>query len=375
MTIERTLIVGTGAPARALLEAIAAQPRCALSVVGMADDGDGGAGVPFSDRVCGPLDELDAIIQRLQPDRIIVAMGDRRGRLPMSALVEARVRGVQVEDAANAYERVTGKVAIESLNPSALVASTHFKKTYADLVLGHALSLIVSAAALVLLMPLYGLIALAIAIDSGRPILFVHDRAGVGGRRFRLLKFRTMRPSGTPTSEWVRDNGDRVTRVGALLRKYRLDELPQLINVLCGDMNLVGPRPHPVTNVDLFAREIPYYSVRASVRPGLTGWAQVHQGYANDLAEETEKMRYDLYYIKHMSLWLDLRILWRTIGIVLGGREVMAPRAAAPNVCRPASYDRLRFGQGPLLAFARHATRLPRGSERNGARVDSTGPV
>jgi len=147
----------------------------------------------------------------------------------------------------------------------------------------------------------------------------------VGGGRFRMLKFRTMRPADGPTSEWVCDNGHRITRVGRWLRRYRLDELPQLINVVRGELNLVGPRPHPVTNFELFTQKIPFYSLRSVVRPGLTGWAQVRQGYANSLEEETEKMRHDLYYIKHMSAWLDLRILLRTVGIVLSGHESPNP--------------------------------------------------
>jgi lipopolysaccharide/colanic/teichoic acid biosynthesis glycosyltransferase len=122
-----------------------------------------------------------------------------------------------------------------------------------------------------------------------------------------------MRVVDCPTSEWANDNSDRITRVGKWLRKFRLDELPQFVNIIRGDMNLVGPRPHPVSNIELFGEEIPYYSLRAVVRPGITGWAQVRLGYANNLEEETEKMRYDLYYIKRLSFWLDLRILFDTV--------------------------------------------------------------
>jgi exopolysaccharide biosynthesis polyprenyl glycosylphosphotransferase len=267
-----------------------------------------------------PLSQLGSMIAELRPDRIVVALADRRGRLPMADLLQARVRGVVVEDAVDCYERLTGKIAIESLTPGGLIASRDFRKTHADLAFGHVVSLLVSMAALVVLSPLFAIIALAIRFDSAGPVLFVHDRVGLGGRRIKLLKFRTMRPATGPTSEWERDNGDRITRVGRWLRKYRLDELPQLINVLRGDLNLVGPRPHPTSNVDLFSREIPYYSLRSVIRPGLTGWAQVRQGYANGLVEETEKMRYDLYYIKHMSAWLDLRILLQTIQTVVMGR-------------------------------------------------------
>jgi lipopolysaccharide/colanic/teichoic acid biosynthesis glycosyltransferase len=154
-----------------------------------------------------------------------------------------------------------------------------------------------------------------------------------------------MRPATAETSAWVRDNVDRITRVGRVLRKFRLDELPQFFNVLRGDMNLVGPRPHPVVNYELFTREIPYYALRAAVRPGVTGWAQVRYGYANNLEEETEKMRYDLYYVKHLSIWLDLRILVDTVGVVVTGLGSMSADA------RPGLADTLPLGPEP-----RHAT-------------------
>src|SRR5206468_2150274 len=232
-------------------------------------------------------------------------------------------------------------IASEALTPTGFVSSRDFRKSHADLAFGHALSLLVSAIALLLFLPLLLLIAVAIKLDSAGPVLFVQERAGAGGRRFKLLKFRTMRPCERSTSEWVRDNNDRITRVGIVLRKYRLDELPQLVNVLRGEMNLVGPRPHPVSNVRLFTEKIPYYSLRAVVRPGLTGWAQVRQGYANSLEEETEKMRYDLYYIKHMSAWLDLRILVRTAQAVLLGRD--ASRTASAHAARVRPAPRVHF--------------------------------
>jgi lipopolysaccharide/colanic/teichoic acid biosynthesis glycosyltransferase len=181
------------------------------------------------------------------------------------------------------------------------------------------------------------LIALAIRLDSPGPVLFVQDRVGLRGRHFRLLKFRTMLCGGPTTSEWVRDNEDRITRVGRWLRKFRFDELPQFVNILRGDMNLVGPRPHPVSNFTLFAERIPYYMLRSSVRPGVTGWAQIRHGYANNLDEEIEKMRYDLYYIKHLSFWFDVRILVDTVKVVLFGWESpRTPAYASDRIARPA---------------------------------------
>ena len=332
---ERVLIVGTSELARQLVEKFAGGGAGRQRLAGVVDDLDE-RDVRSATRLAGPLARLGAVITDLRPDRIVVALADRRGRLPMSALLEARVRGVVVEDGVECYERLTGKIPIESLAPSHLVSSREFRKSHLDLAFGHALSLIVSAAALVALAPLFAVIALSIRLDSPGPVLFVQDRIGWRGRRFRLFKFRTMRPSGERRSEWARDNEDRVTRIGRWLRKYRLDELPQLINVVRGELNLVGPRPHPVCNFELFARGIPFYSLRSVVRPGLTGWAQVRQGYANSLEEETEKMRYDLYYIKHMSAWLDLRILSSTIPMVLFGSGSEAPRDSKAAK-RPAS--------------------------------------
>jgi exopolysaccharide biosynthesis polyprenyl glycosylphosphotransferase len=324
---DRTLIVGASPLARKLLEEIAVRRDGPDRVVGIADDVSDSLESPFRELLAGPLARLGMIIEELHPDRIVVALADRRGRLPMRELLEARVRGVAIEDGVDVYERLTGKLAIESLTPSNLISSRDFRKSRLDVAFGRSASIVASAVGLVVLAPLVGLIALAVKLDSRGPIFFVHDRVGLRGRRFKLIKFRTMRPVDRTTSEWACDNSDRITRVGRWLRKFRLDELPQLINVIRGEMNLIGPRPHPVSNFQLFLENIPYYSLRSVIRPGLTGWAQVRQGYANSLKEETEKMRYDLYYIKHMSVWLDLRILLRTVRIVFGGLESNAGAA------------------------------------------------
>jgi lipopolysaccharide/colanic/teichoic acid biosynthesis glycosyltransferase len=184
-----------------------------------------------------------------------------------------------------------------------------------------------------------GLIAALIRLESDGPSLFVQERVGLAGRRFKLLKFRSMRDATGVHTEWAGDNVARITKVGRWIRKFRLDELPQFINVIRGDMNLVGPRPHPLSNRDLFilvsrntpqcGEQIPYYSLRSSVRPGITGWAQVRYKYANGLDEEIEKLRYDLYYIKHYSPWLDLRILLETVKVMFLGRGQVEPKPAA----------------------------------------------
>jgi lipopolysaccharide/colanic/teichoic acid biosynthesis glycosyltransferase len=231
------------------------------------------------------------------------------------------VAGVVIEDATDVYERLTGKLALEILTPASVVFCGDFFKPRLEHAAARALSLVVAAVGLVVLLPVLGLIALAIKVDSPGPVFFLHDRVGRRGRPFRLIKFRTMHPSTVATSEWVRDNRERITRVGDWLRRFRLDELPQLVNTLRGEVNLVGPRPHPVSNFPLFMEHIPHYWVRFAVRPGITGWAQIRYGYANDLAEEIEKARYDLYYVKHMSFWLDLKIILDTFKVVLLGHE------------------------------------------------------
>lgn len=195
---------------------------------------------------------------------------------------------------------------------------------------------------LILTGPLLALIALAIKLDSGGSVLFRQTRLGKGGRPFELIKFRTMQPVDQPASEWAQDNLSRVTRAGSWLRRFRLDELPQLVNVLRGDMNLVGPRPHPVCNYPLFREQIPYYILRGSVLPGITGWAQVRYRYANNLEQETEKMRYDLYYIKHMTLWMDLGIAFSTCRIFFSAflKPKPHPRIKPRPAPRPAVHRR-----------------------------------
>jgi exopolysaccharide biosynthesis polyprenyl glycosylphosphotransferase len=257
----------------------------------------------------------------VQPHRIVVALGERRGQVPTEALLQAKQKGIVIEDALDVYERLTGKLALDRLYPSHLIYSDELRRSPTQSTIQRVISVVLSAIGIVLTVPLLAAIALLVKLDSPGPVLFVQERSGKDGHQFLLLKFRTMHPDTTRASEWVIDNGDRITRVGRWLRKFRLDEVPQLFNVLLGDMNLIGPRPHPVSNYTLFMEHIPFYAFRSMVLPGITGWAQVRYGYANSLEEETEKMCYDLYYIKYASLWMDVQILLRTIKVVMLGQE------------------------------------------------------
>jgi exopolysaccharide biosynthesis polyprenyl glycosylphosphotransferase len=316
---RRVLIVGTSPVARELIDELRSRGdgRFGLSVVT-----EDGTDVDVADLACpiaGSVRELSAILGRVRPDVIVVALGERRGRSIMRVLLESRACGLAVHDGAELYERLTGKIAIDTVAPSSLVFANGFWRSSTRRAVRRAAGTAVAAAGLIVLAPLLIVIAIAIALDSPGPVLFTQERIGCANRCFRLVKFRTMRPVSHVPSEWAADNLDRITTVGRWLRRFRLDELPQLVNVLRGEMELVGPRPHPVSNRELFAREIPYYWLRASIAPGITGWAQIRFGYANDLDGEIEKMRYDLYYIKHQSLWLDFRIAVGTLKAVVMG--------------------------------------------------------
>jgi exopolysaccharide biosynthesis polyprenyl glycosylphosphotransferase len=345
---ERILIIGSTPLARQIALELRDSPRADYEVVGIVQDSPVSA-TGHSDGVCGTLTELSEIVERANPGRVLVALAERRRRTPIRTLVECCLaRGIVVEDAAEFYERLSGRLAIESLAPASLVYARRFGPSRTGQLFSRVLSLVVAILGLALLSPLLALIAIAVKLDSRGPILFVHRRIGLHGRGFPLLKFRTMHAACGPRSEWERDNRDRVTRVGRILRAFRLDELPQFINVVRGEMNLVGPRPHPASNFDLFtlvARNlnqvtgtaVDYYSLRTMVRPGITGWAQVRYQYANDLDEEIEKLRYDLYYVKHVSALMDLRIVAATVLVMLKGHPAGLPSTqpvaqASPSV-------------------------------------------
>jgi len=334
--VERILILGLTPLAEQLVEEIERRPGRRV-IVGVLDDG----------RLVGGGHEevarLQTIIEKLSPHRLVVALRERRGRTPFGTLLESCIaRGVIVEDVVDYYERVTGKLAFESLAPMAVILAGGFRPPRLHQALARLSSLVVALLALVLSAPILGIVALAIKLDSPGPVFFRQRRVGIGGRPFTLVKFRTMAHGGTRRSEWEGDNRDAVTRVGRFLRSFRIDELPQFLNIIRGDMNLIGPRPHPVSNLELLtlvARNlneltgaaISCYMLRALVRPGLTGWAQVRYRYANNLEEELEKLRYDLYYVKHLSIWLDLRIALETIKVLRGQKVTSSPRLQAVN--------------------------------------------
>lgn len=313
------VILGTGPMTSKVIEEVdASDDGC--QVAGLVDHSRPSHGPLLSIPWLGSFDRLSEVVERVRPSRIVVALADRRGSLPLESLLQSRIKGVVVEDALEFYENITGKIAIEQLTPGTLILAKGFRHDGFGQAVARAISLTVALVGLIVFAPILLLVAIAIKIDSRGPVFFVQERAGRHGKAFNLLKFRTMHPAASvPTSEWVQDNVGRITRVGKWLRRFRIDEVPQMVNVFRGEMNLIGPRPHPTVNQRIFLENIAYYGLRSTVRPGVTGWAQVRYGYANNLEQETEKMRYDLYYIKNHTLWLDLKILFETVFILLSG--------------------------------------------------------
>ena len=254
--------------------------------------------------------------------RVIVAMPDRRGTLPVEELLDLRLAGVKVEEATSWLEKISGRIEVEHLYPSWLIFADGFRFSSIFRLVRRGANFSVAFAGSVLSLPLLPFIMLAVKMDSAGPVLYRQRRVGRGGTIFHCYKFRTMRVDAEADTgaTWATDDDPRITRVGKFLRSSRLDEIPQLWCVLKGDMHFVGPRPERPEFVEWLSKEIPYYGVRHVVRPGITGWAQVQYKYGNTLQDAREKLQYDLFYIKNASLGLDLLILFQTFKIVLLGR-------------------------------------------------------
>jgi len=318
---ERVLILGTGHTARMLARQIGMQQDFAYRLVGFIDDSGGAANVRQHD-ILGSVTDIDRVVADRRVDRIVVGLSDRRGRLPIEQLLRAKLSGVRVEDATTTYERLTGKILVDDLKPSWLIFSDGFRASRLTRFVKRMLDLALSIIGVILASPLMLLTAIAIKLDSRGPAIYSQERVGENGRIFRIYKFRSMRvdaeKAGAPI--WAKDRDPRVTRVGRVIRLTRLDELPQLWNVMNGDMSFVGPRPERPFFVEQLAREIPFYMQRHAVKPGLTGWAQVKYRYGSSIEDALEKLRYDLYYIKHLSIVFDLTIVLDTVKVILFGK-------------------------------------------------------
>jgi exopolysaccharide biosynthesis polyprenyl glycosylphosphotransferase len=319
---ERIVIVGEGPLALSLGEEIERRPELGMRLVGFVGRGRESTVGTNGFRRLGEVEDLPEVIGSQRITGVITAESSDHDRLPDAKLRQLKARGLQIMDGFALYETVTGKVSFDALPPAWMFYSPAIRVSPVLLVYKRATSLLVSGLGLAVTAPLMALIALAIWLDSGRPVIFRQRRVGKGGKLFTLYKFRSMRREADPYGEFkpAQEHDVRFTRVGRWLRRYRLDELPQLYNILRGDMYFVGPRPFAREEEEELAQQIPFYPQRWAIRPGATGWAQVRNGYCASLKDNAEKLSYDLFYIKNMSVGLDLLILFQTTKILLLGR-------------------------------------------------------
>ncbi|MBC7603029.1 MAG: sugar transferase [Ramlibacter sp.] len=317
--LKRILIVGTGEEAQAVALDIRNSTRSAALVVGFFPAGtqEDAAGNPQN---FSPENSLEQVVQEHRIDEIVVAMREQRGgAVPMSQLLACRIRGINVLDLAGFYERAHGEVPTDSLKASWLVYGRGFVQSPLRAFIKRAVDISFSLVLLVLAAPLMVLAATAIRLESPGSIIYTQERVGRGGTLFKCRKFRSMRTDAEKdgVARWATKNDSRVTRVGSLIRKTRIDELPQLFSVLRGNMSLVGPRPERPSFVATLKETIPYYDIRHSVKPGVTGWAQVRFGYCATIDDSRRKHQFDLYYVKNNSLALDLLVMIETVSVVL----------------------------------------------------------
>lgn len=313
---ERVYVLGTGDRALRLLNGLRQRTELGIEVVGWTGNIEGQLN---RESVAS---HLVGLAKENGVHRVIVAMPDRRGTLPVEQLLELRLNGVKVEEATSWLEKISGRIEVEQLYASWLIFTDGFRFSNGFRLVRRVLNFSLALMGLILSLPLLPFIVLAVKLDSPGPVLYRQKRVGQRGSIFFCYKFRTMRQDAEADTgaTWATDDDPRITRVGKFLRTSRLDEIPQLFCVLKGDMHFVGPRPERPEFVEWLSKEIPYYGVRHVVRPGITGWAQVQYKYGNTLDDAREKLQYDLFYIKNASVGLDLLILFQTIKIVLLGR-------------------------------------------------------
>ena len=320
---ERLLLVGTSKGAVDLARELYERVDLGADIVGFIDSDPARVGAPvINPGVVGTIEDIPTLVRAMSVDRVVVSLADARGTLPMEKLLEMRLDGVAFDHLATVYEEYTGKIAVENLRPSWFIFSTGFRKGRLLQTSKRLLDIAVAGFGLLLAAPIMIGVAIAVRLDSAGPILYRQQRVGQQGRLFNLFKFRSMRQDAEAKTGavWATEGDPRVTSVGRFLRKSRLDEIPQLWNVLRGDMSIVGPRPERPEFVQSLIKEIPFYGQRHTVKPGVTGWAQVSYSYAGSVDGTMEKLQYDLFYIKNLSLPLDLFIMFCTAKIVLLGR-------------------------------------------------------
>jgi sugar transferase (PEP-CTERM system associated) len=318
---RRILIIGVGVLAQALAQMLLSRKSVFTEVIGLLAKDIEQLDVDIvGTQVVGTIDQLLQVVERHRVDTIAVCLEDRRAVLPLQSLLELKGLGVDIYDGHALYEEESGRLPIDELKPSAIIFSRAFKRGIIVRATKRTIDLLVAIAGLVMALPVLVIVAILIKLDSSGPVFYRQIRVGLRAQPYMILKFRSMfydAEIGGP--RWTSAKDARITRVGSYLRKWRLDEIPQLINVIRGEMTLVGPRPERPVFVQELRRDIPFYDLRHAVRPGITGWAQTQFRYAATVKDSHVKLQYDLYYVKNMSIRLDLRILLDTIRVVALG--------------------------------------------------------
>jgi len=320
---ERILIVGSGPFAVEVARETLGRPDAGFRVIGFVDNDPELVGKSLiNPKVIGLTSELGKLVKRENIDRIVVAMGDRRGQFPTHELLKLSLSGdVTIEESASFYERLTGRVLLDMIRPSWLIFSSRGRPARLNEVSRIIIHRGVALLGAILSLPIVMATAVLIKIDSRGPVLYRQERVGKNGRPFMVMKFRSMRLDAEKNGPvWASNGDDRMTRVGRIIRKIRVDEIPQFWNILRGDMNFVGPRPERPHFVSQLAEEIPYYEQRHLIAPGLTGWAQIKYPYGASIEDAKQKLQYDLYYIKNQNLTLDATIIFETIKTILFGK-------------------------------------------------------
>lgn len=319
--IPRVLIVGTGRDAQMVHHDLTRPLQRSVEIVGFLPV-SGGERVAVDPSGVLPPGSLVDVARNLRVDEVIVAVRERRGGvLSLRELLDCKLAGIRILDLSSFFERAQGQVRLDSLRASWLIYGDGFRQGWARTFVKRCFDLAVGVTLLVLAAPIMLVAALFILLEDGAPIFYAQERVGRGGKTFRVIKFRSMRKDAEKDGKprWASANDDRVTRVGRIIRKLRIDELPQLFNVLAGEMSLVGPRPERPYFVDQLTQQIPFYAVRHCVKPGVTGWAQVRYQYGASVDDAAEKLQYDLYYVKNHTLILDTLVLFETVRVVLTG--------------------------------------------------------
>jgi sugar transferase (PEP-CTERM system associated) len=316
---QKIMIIGSGSLAKNIAKEIVERVDTGFKVIGFITENPERVGEKLvNPSIIGDQTQILDIATKEKVDRIIVALEERRGRFPDVQLLECKMRGIVVEEGIEFYEHLTGRLQVESIRPSFLIFSDGFKKSKLTMWMKGVIEFTLSLIGLILLFPLIIIISILIKIDSHGPVFYRQERVGERGKIFKLLKFRSMVENAeTHGPVWAEQDDKRMTRVGRWIRKSRFDEVPQLFNVLKGDVSFVGPRPERLYFVEQLRKEIPFYDQRLSVKPGVTGWAQIKYPYGASKEDAVEKLKYDLYYIKNLSPLFDLLIIFETIKVVL----------------------------------------------------------